>query len=192
MKINLIIFAKNTKLSNQLQNYIDNDKADNTRTLLDKYFPSDSIAFAHDRLVLEMGDLIASLHDADDIISYLEELQDTTEQLIGIYYKNKEIAINNFNVINYHSKPKYIGMNAKNREKIGYTPENIATMLSQLDAQDAYQCYVDGYEYERYQLYAWLKHHIKESLSGKKHDTRVYITDPLKHIELQTKSINEE
>lgn len=180
MKMNLIIFAKNKKLSNQLQGYVDNNKADKTRALLDKYFPSDSIAFAHDRLIMELGDLISSLQEADDITSYLEDLRDTTTELISQYHKEKKKAVDNFNLTNYHSKPNYIVMTPQSRASTGYTPEIVSIMLNQLDVKDAYQCYVDGYDYEKYQSYEWLRHHINESLAGRKHETKKYITDPFK------------
>ena len=180
MKMNLIIFAKDKRLSDQLQGYIDNDNVDKTRALLDKYFPSDAIAFAHDRLVMEMGDLISSLQEADDITDYLEELRDTTNELIMQYHKEKKKAIENFNVTNYRCKTNYIGMTPQSRAEIEYTPEIVSIMLTQLDVKDAYQCYVDGYDYEKYKLYEWLRHHIDESLAGRKHETKKHITDPFK------------
>lgn len=180
MKMNLIIFAKNKKLSNQLQGYVDNNNVDKIRALLDKYFPSDSIAFANDRLIMEMGDLISSLQEADDITSYLEDLRETTTELISQYHKKKKKAIDKFNLTNYHSKPNYIGMTPQSRALTGYTPEIVSIMLKQLDAKYIYQDYVEGYDYEKYQSYEWLRHHINESLKGRKHETKKYITDLFK------------
>lgn len=185
MKTNLIIFAKNARLNKQLQGYIDRDKVESTRALLDKYFPSDSIALAHDRLVMEMGDLISSLHEADDINSYLDDLLDTTQQLIARYYQEKKKAISDFTKVNHHCKQNYITMPHKLRAETGYTPDTVKAMLEQLDARDAYQCHVDGYEYERYRAYEWLKHHISESLAGRTHETKIFVTDPFKLANIQ-------
>lgn len=130
MKTNLIIFAKNARLNKQLQGYIDRDKVESTRALLDKYFPSDSIALAHDRLVMEMGDLISSLHEADDINSYLDDLLDTTQQLIARYYQEKKKAISDFTKVNHHCKQNYITMPPKLRAETGYTPDTLKQCLS--------------------------------------------------------------
>lgn len=189
MKMNLITFAKNKRLSDQLQGYVDNNKVDKTRALLDKYFPSDAIAFAHDRLVMEMGDLISSLQEADDLIDYLEELRDTTNELIMQYHKEKKKAIENFNVANYRSKTNYIRMSPQSRAEIEHTPEIVSIMLAQLDVKNAYQCYVEGYDYEKYQAYEWLRHHINESLAGRKHETKKTITDPFKFLNMTEDSV---
>lgn len=180
MKMNLILFAKNKKLSGQLQGYVDNNNVDKVRALLDKYFPSDSIALAHDNVVMEMGDLISSLQEADDITSYLEDLRESITKLISQYHKQKKKAVYNFHRTNYHSKHNYIKMTPQSRALMEHSPESISIMLKQLDAKYAYQDYVEGYEYEKYKAYEWLRHHINGSLAGRKHETKKYITDIFK------------
>lgn len=178
MKMNLIMLSKNKLLMGQIKRYASSNKADSARAFLTHYFPSDAIRFANDKIIMEMADLISSLSDEPDVTEYLQSLKLSTEHLIKFYFRKKYEAEERNTFVNYHRTHKYASMTREQRQRYGYTPQMIHEYLQQLDAREAYHCYMEGYEYEHYQAYEWLLHQIKETLSGHKHETAQTIKDP--------------
>ena len=52
MKMNLITLSKNQRLMGQLKRYVSSNKADSARAFLAHYFPSESIYFADDKIIM--------------------------------------------------------------------------------------------------------------------------------------------
>jgi len=169
MKMNLIILSKNKRLSKQLSGFVEKDNVEKCREFLIKYFPSNSLNHAHDRLVVEMGDLVASLYDEPDVTQALTDYSESVQQIITRYHRQKEAASQTLSKVYRQSKTNYVHMNREQRAAIGYTPETVEVLLKQLDAKEQYEQYTDGYEFERYQLHEWLRYHINEALSGRTH-----------------------
>lgn len=178
MKMNLITLSKNQRLMGQLKRYVSSNKADSARAFLAHYFPSESIYFADDKIIMEMADLLSSLSDEPDIMEYLQSLKSSTERLIKFYLHKKREAANRNTFVNCHSTHKYTYMTREQRQRYGYTPQMIHEYLQQLDAREAYHSYTEGYEYEHYQVYEWLLHQINETLSGRKHEIAQIVKDP--------------
>jgi hypothetical protein len=178
MKMNLLVLSKNQRLMGQIKRYASSNKADNARAFLFHYFPSKSICLADDKIIMEMADLLSSLSDEPDVMEYLQSLKSSTERLIKFYMRKKSEAVKQNTFVNSHSTHKYTSMTREQRQRYGYTPQMIQEYLKQLDAREAYHCYTEGYEYEHYQVYEWLLHQIKETLSGRKHEISQTVKDP--------------
>ena len=69
-------------------------------------------------------------------------------------------------------------LNIEERAKLDYGPETIERLLAQMDAREKYNSYVDGYEYERYIAYSWLKTEITNTLSDKTHEVVKNLNKP--------------
>lgn len=134
-----------------------------------KYFPSNSLQHAHDRLIIEMADLFASLHDEPDIAQTLNDYSESVQSMISRYHRQKEVASKQLSKVYRQSKTNYVHMNKTQRASIGYTPETVEHLLKQLDAKEQYEQYTEGYEFERYQLHEWLRYCINEALVGRTH-----------------------
>lgn len=171
-KMNLLILAKNKELSTRLIRYVENENAEKCRTFLMKYFHGQSIRYGHDRLVMEMADLFASLYDDPDIEQTLYDYSESVQNRITHYHKKKEEASKTLSKVYRRSKTNYVQMSREERAAIGYTPETVSELLKQLDAKENYARYIDGYEFERYRMYEWLRYHINEALSGRTHIVR--------------------
>lgn len=180
MKMNLIILSKNKRLSKQLAGYVEKNNAEKCREFLIKYFPSNSLPHVHDRLILEMADLFASLQDDEDVNQTLADYSESVQSIISRYYQKKDSASKKLSKVYRQSKTNYVHMSRKQRASIGYTPETVDTLLKQLDAKEEYAQYTEGYEYERYQLHEWLRYYINEAISGQTHTvmTTKRVTNP--------------
>lgn len=169
MKMNLIVLSKNKRLSTQLSGYVEKDNVDKCREFLTKYFPTTSFTHAHERLVLEMADLITSLYDDPDIEDTLTEYSKSIQDMITHYHRQKDEASKALSRVYRQSKTNYVHMSREERAAIGYTPEAVGQLLKQLDAKERYSQFTEGYEYERYQIHEWLRHYINEALAGITH-----------------------
>ena len=169
MKMNLIVLSKNKRLSKQLSGYVEKDNVDKCREFLTKYFPSTSFLHAHDRLVLEMADLVASLYEDPDIEDTLTAYSESIQDMITRYHRQKDEASKTLSRVYRQSKTNYVHMSRKERAAIGYTPETVDHLLKQLDAKERYGQFTEGYEYERYQIHEWLRYYINEALAGITH-----------------------
>lgn len=169
MKMNLITFAKNKRLSSQLATYVEKDQVEKCRDWIMLYFPSRAIRYGHDRIVMEMADLLASLRDEPDLTQYLDECSRNVQTLITQYHRKKEDASKQLSRVYRQSKTNYVHMTKEQRASVGYTPETVDILLKQLDAKEKYERYTQGYEFERYQAYEWLRYQINETLAGRMH-----------------------
>lgn len=169
MKMNLIVLSKNKRLSKQLSGYVEKDNVDKCREFLTKYFPTASFLHAHDRLILEMADLVASLYGDPDIEDTLTAYSESVQDIITRYHRQKEEASKTLSRVYRQSKANYVHMSREERAAIGYTPETVDQLLKQLDAKERYGQFTEGYEYERYQIHEWLRYYINEALAGVTH-----------------------
>lgn len=169
MKMNLIVLSKNKRLSKQLTGYVEKDNVDKCREFLTKYFPTASFLHAHDRLILEMADLVASLYGDPDIEDTLTAYSESVQDIITRYHRQKEEASKTLSRVYRQSKANYVHMSREERAAIGYTPETVDQLLKQLDAKERYGQFTEGYEYERYQIHEWLRYYINEALAGVTH-----------------------
>ena len=182
IKMNLIIFAQNKSLSRRLSNYVEKDNVDKCREFLMTYFPSHSIQYGHDRIIMEMADLIASLRDEPDITQYLDECSHNVQTLITQYHRKKEEASKQLSRVYRQSKTNYVHMTKEQRAAVGYTPETVQNVLKQLDAKETYERYTQGYEFERYQAYEWLRYQINAALSGRTHNVIIEKKKPINKV----------
>lgn len=180
MKMNLIVLSKNKRLSTQLLGYVEKENIDKCRDFLHKHFPGNTIQHAHDRLVLEMADLFASLYDEPNVTEALTDYSETVQSMISRYHRQKEAASTQLSKVYRQSKVNYVHMNKKQRATIGYNPETVEVLLKQLDAKEKYEQFTEGYEFERYQLYEWLRYYINEALAGRTYSITNKKTQPVK------------
>lgn len=172
MKINLLLLAKNKKLSTQLETYVDTDKAEKARDFLNKYFPSQVFLYANDGIIMEAADILASLqYELDDFDGYLNMLNESASRLIDTYHEKKQKAKDQLSRLNYHSKRKYNLMSRDQIRELSYDETMISELLTYLDARENYQMYSDGYEYERYKINSWIKNQIIETQTNNTHDS---------------------
>lgn len=169
MKMNLIVLSKNKRLSKQLSGYVEKDNVDKCREFLARYFPTNSFLHAHDRLVLEMADLVVSLCGDPDIEDTLTEYSECVQDIITRYHRQKDEASKTLSRVYRQSNANYVHMSRKERAAIGYTPETVDQLLRQLDAREIYSQFTEGYEFERYQIHEWLRYYINEALAGITH-----------------------
>lgn len=66
MKINLFKLAENARLSRQIMGYVDNNKPEDARSFILRYFPSFSMTTVNDRVILNAADFLAGLRDEQD------------------------------------------------------------------------------------------------------------------------------
>lgn len=165
----MIVLSKNKRLSTQLIRYVEKEDVDKCREFLLKYFPSNSLPHAHDRLIVEMADLFSSLYDEPNVEDALSDYSESVQSMISRYHRQKDAASKQLSRVYRQSKTNYVHMNKAQRAAIGYTPETVELLLKQLDAKEKYEQYTEGYEFERYQLYEWLRHYINEALGGRTH-----------------------
>lgn len=169
MKMNLIVLSKNNRLSTQLLGYVEKENVDKCREFLLKYFPSNALPHVHDRLVIEMADLFASLYDEPNVTEALTDYSESVQSMISRYHRQKNAASEQLSKVYRQSKTNYVHMSKSQRAAIGYTPETVVILLKQLDAKERYEQFTDGYEFERYQLHEWLRYYINEALGGRTH-----------------------
>lgn len=177
MKMNLFLLIKNERLMVQLNRFVMKNNADSARNLLAHYFPSKSIQFTSDHIVLEMADLCCGLAEDPEPFNDLISLRQSTQHLIHYYLERKALVCEHDAWLHYHCQRDYTAMTPQQRQACGYNTHMINTFLQQLDARDAYRSYSDGYEYERYQAYEWLLHQINETLEKRTHETAKAVRD---------------
>lgn len=174
MKMNLRIFVNKPKLVQQLEFAVDKHNVDKARDVLSKYFPSINIQLAHNKLIMEMADLIVSIaeEDVDYRDEYMSDIKKSTLQLISQYHKKKEAAERNLYRVMSKSNINYTMYTEEERDTLNYDDKTIQTILEQLDARDRYNNIMSGYEHEQYLLYNWLSNQITETLAGDTHETK--------------------
>lgn len=179
MKINLLILSQNERLMHQLEKYVENDKDENVREFLSKYFPSKNINFFHTRIIMELGDTLVGMKYEPDVKEYLNEIRESTRNMILRYHKRKKEVQNAMCNIKYQNDVNYLSLTHEQRMSLDYSEETIDNMLHQLDARDDYYNYSEGYEFEHYQAYSWLINQIDKALNNHVHESRPLLKDLL-------------
>ena len=184
MEMNLKILRTKPKLIKQIAGYIDKNKAVEARSFMDKYFPSTKLRFCHDRIILEIADVLLSIveDDESEYIEYMKDIRKSANSLITNYQEQKRNARDELTRTINNDKTNYMLLNMlrniEERAELDYGPETIERLLAQMDAREKYNSYVDGYEYERYIAYSWLKTEITNTLSDNTHEVVKNLNKP--------------
>lgn len=180
MQMNLKLLADNNRLTTQLTKYVEANNADKARSFLCRYFPSSMLVVIHDRLILDMSELIVGIIE-DKAISdnELRELKANLNHLLSHYRKKKKESERKMFSVVHQSPINYLNQVPSSWQFKSTDLAQVQALLYQFDIREQVNSYSEGYEYEKFRALSWMVYQIDESISGKTHDTKVTIKDPL-------------
>lgn len=172
MKINLTLLAHNPKLLAKLEKALTKQDLLSVREFLLRYFPSKFLIESSSENIFDAADVILScgdvVADGDDLNGYLNDLTNSLHSLLTNYYRHKQRAVDQYNLLK-NTSPNFIGWS---KRKDDLPQATIDQALVFLNANEAYYSYLDGYQAQKKNEISYLLYYIDENQQQLTHDVQ--------------------
>lgn len=174
-------FLKSPSRFKSLNKHVEKEAYENVFKALDLRFPTCPITHMPEDIILETGDILSQMVyegvDFDNykptvFIDYLEMTLDYLKKQQTLYHQRYDEAKQRVTKRCHDEFQGHIPVyyNRKDRQKAGYTPEVIDTVLDKLNIDYSYIQYEQGYYRRKYHMNQWLCDEFTKTLALLKED----------------------